>query len=166
MDLSDAIETRVFLARSLVLLIWACDPGGGGLGAGGDEVEDGGTRSDIVMRTQDRRGIKQTLPLLQVLKELRPSRRGVVLNALCNRRCESIVEGVRHILQCRKYSCSDRLKIRRVLLPHKKHLRYLCDRSVPVTKRRARLRHLPAQTLDAILGIAIPCLLHIVEHVR
>ncbi len=101
------------------------------------------------------------LPLLYVLKSMRPEHRVIVLAHLDDETRDLLYKTINRVLS------SDRVPIRRRLLlgerlkPYKKQLRQLADeKRSPATKRR-RLTQLGGGPMSCVLREAIPLLMHL-----
>ena len=110
-----------------------------------------------------RHKLKQTVPLLHTLREMRPSRRSVVLEHLDDRGCGCVSEAIGEVLKGKHLTPEFRAGAREALMPYKRDLRFLADSSKTVQARRKRLLHLNESALDAILSVTIPLLLHIID---
>lgn len=119
-------------------------------------VDRGQTMGSSTTRRRD-----VALPLLYVLKSMRPEHRVIVLAHLDDETRDLLYKTINRVLS------SDRVPIRRRLLlgerlkPYKKQLRQLADeKRSPATKRR-RLTQLGGGPMSCVLREAIPLLMHL-----
>ena len=105
--------------------------------------------------------IRKLLPFLQVLKELRPVQRNILLAHIDDKSCEMIYEAISNVLQNSKVSYGSRKRLKKALQPHKRCLRTLISKTCSRSRKRKYLTKIGGFPLGTILATAIPLLLNL-----
>ncbi len=105
--------------------------------------------------------VKTVVPLLHVLRSVRPDHRVILLYHLDNESRDAVCEAVSRVLLSPKVPLKKRLFLKSKLKPYKTDLRYLADRTRPSSGRRRRLTQLGAGPLRHVLLTAVPLLMNL-----
>ena len=103
------------------------------------------------------RGI--ALPFLQTLKEIRPKQRSILLSHLDDEACETVYAAIANVLNNKKVPAKKREKLRKLLAPHKTHLRFMANGKKCNRAKKKRLVQVGGFALGQILQTALPLLL-------
>jgi hypothetical protein len=122
-------------------------------------------RKEVRMKRSqsDRKRLRAMLPFLQVLKDLSPNQRAIILAHIDEASCETIYETVSNVLKNRSVSDTDARKLRKILAPHKGCLRSLASKRLSSTQKRRKLYTIGGLPLGTILGVGIPLLLNLIR---
>ena len=101
------------------------------------------------------------LPLLEVLKQLRPDRRVIILQHFDDRTRDQIYEAIMHTLSSEKVPFRKRLFLRSKLLPYKNELRFLADKKRSAECKKKKLAQVGGGAMNYILRAAVPLLLNL-----
>jgi hypothetical protein len=104
--------------------------------------------------------LRKVLPFLQVLKQLRPGQRSILLSHLDNESCEMVYEAVANVLKNPKVTPAKRRQLKKALAPHKKCLRSLVSKKRSSGLKRKDLASVGGFPLGLVLSTAIPLLLN------
>ncbi len=107
------------------------------------------------------RKTRQVLPLLEVLRKMKPAHRVIVLAHLNDATRDDIYATVAKVLTSRSISESEKVRLRRKLGPHKQLLRYLADGNKRKNKRKKKdvLMQVGAGPMGHVLSAAVPMML-------
>ena len=105
------------------------------------------------------RKFKKQVPLLQVLKDITPEQRTIVLGSLDARACNSVVGCVRSVMKSKKLNKKTKDKLRKALSSQKDTLRKLIGEAK--SSRKRELLPSVGGGLGVLLGTAIPILLEV-----
>jgi len=102
---------------------------------------------------------RRQIPLLKVLKDLKPEARAIILASLDSSSCNEIVSCVRKVLQGKKLNSRTKKRIAKALSPQKNLYRDLIN----TNSFKAKKEILPklGGSISLILSAAIPILLEI-----
>lgn len=115
------------------------------------------------MAKQSRKKLREILPFLQTVKELRPAHRAIILAHLDDSSCEALYEAVYNVLRNPRLSVSQRIQLKKVLQPHKACLRSLVNKKASTKTKRKKLYEVGGFPLTTILATAIPLLIDILR---
>jgi hypothetical protein len=102
------------------------------------------------------------LPLLQVLKSMKPEYRVIILSHLDDETRDSLYETITDVLNSDRVPFRRRLYLKSKLSPYKDHLRYLADRNKNSGYgKKKRLAQVGGGPMSHVLKTAIPLLLNI-----
>ncbi len=100
--------------------------------------------------------IRDLLPMLQVLKAIKPDDRVILLNHFNDEAKDNIYKTITHVLNSDGVSRSRKRLLRNKLAPYKKTLNYfISPRSTPQGRRR-RVVQLGGNPLSYVLSTALP----------
>jgi len=110
--------------------------------------------------TRDKRlSKKKLLPLLQVLKNIKPiHRRKTLIKHLDDPTCQSLYELVHNVLSNKKIAPRRVNKLQKSLARHKDDLRYIARYSGKKSIKREKLASMGGFPFTALLSAAIPLL--------
>lgn len=106
---------------------------------------------------------RRQIPLLQTLKELKPTHRSIMLGHMNDESCEAIYKAVRNVLQSNKIGTKEKKNLRSKLLPYKNEVRALSNDKKSRKSKRKTLLQLGGFPLSTILSVAIPLLLQAIK---
>jgi Mg/Co/Ni transporter MgtE len=116
------------------------------------------TITTTTMKTSHVR-LRKVLPFLQVLRELRPGQRSILLSHLDDESCEMVYEAVANVLKNSKVTAAKRRRLKKALEPHKKCLRTLISKKSSKSTKRKNLAAVGGFPIGTILATALPILL-------
>lgn len=135
---------------------------GGGTKKGGRGKKRGGNvgarRKRVLGRSASHR-LRSILPFLQTFKDLSSRQRGIMLGHIDDKSCEVVCEAISNVLCNPRVPELHRKRLRRSLMPHKKHLRILLKKGTSKKVKRQKLSEIGGFPLAAILSTAVPLLL-------
>lgn len=100
-----------------------------------------------------------TLPFLQILSEMSPNQRTIILGHLDQKSCETLCSTIRSVVKSTKLKKQVKNQLQKHLTPHKACLRSLCKTKTFPSQRRS-LQKLGGNPLMLILASALPLLLN------
>jgi hypothetical protein len=108
-----------------------------------------------------RRGGKKSvvLPLLHVLKSVKPEHRVILLAHLDDPSRDALYEAINRVLKSDKLPARRRRFLKSKLEPYKDHLRYLADASKSPARKKKRLTQIGGGPMTYVLRDAVPLLL-------
>ncbi len=101
------------------------------------------------------------MPLLHVLRSLKPEKRVILLAHLDDGTRDRLYETISHVLRSDKVPFAKRLFLKSKLGPFKKDLRYLADTRRTSTQKKRRLAQIGGGPMTHVLGTAISLLLNL-----
>ena len=101
------------------------------------------------------------LPLLHVLKSLKPEHRVILLAHLDDVTRDGLYEAIDTVLRSDRLPFRKRLFLKSKLAPYKEQLRYLADRKRSSREKRKRLPQIGGGPMSYVLKEAIPLMLSI-----
>ena len=107
--------------------------------------------------------LRALLPFLQILKDLSPNQRAIILAHINDSSCEAIYETVSNVLRNKSVSEADARRLRKLLAPHKACLRSLVSNRVSGSQKRKKLYRIGGLPLASILAVGIPLLLSLIR---
>ena len=102
--------------------------------------------------------LRKVLPFMHTLRTLKPAQRIILLEHLDTKSQAALYSALRKVINSKTTPIAHREKLKRILAPHKKSLRYLVDAKKPLRLKKKKLVQMGGQ-LGAVLGVAIPVLL-------
>ena len=105
--------------------------------------------------------LRKVLPFLQVLRELRPQQRSILLSHIDDESCEMVYEAVANVLKNSKVTSAQRRRLKKALEPHKKCLRTLISNKSSRSAKRKNLLAVGGFPIGMILSAALPLLLNL-----
>ena len=120
-------------------------------------------KADKKRLQSDKKRLRAMLPFLQILKDLTPNQRAIILAHINDSSCEAIYETVSNVLRNKSVSEADARKLKRFLAPHKTCLRSLASKRLSSTQKRRKLYQIGGLPLATILGVGIPLLLSLIK---
>ena len=132
--------------------------GSGGVGVGGGESSSSSSSSSTTL-LKKMNNFKKQVPLLQVLKELKPDQRTIILGHLDANGCCAITSCIREVIRNKKLPKKTKNKLRKVLGPQKDILRQLI--SAQKLSKKKELLPSVGGSLTLLISTAIPILLEI-----
>ena len=125
--------------------------------------EGWGGKSDrqaiVIMKANKK--IRVLLPLLQVLKEVRPDQRVILMAHFDDKTRDSLYETITNVLRSEKVPFDKRLFLKSKLASYKSDLRYLSNKSKSPTQKRRKLSQIGGGPMSHVLKLAIPLLLNL-----
>ncbi len=103
-----------------------------------------------------RRQIRQLLPLLQVLKSMKPADRIIMMSHLSNEAKDVLFKTVTHVMSSNNLSGGRRRLLKSKLAPYKNILTYFTSSRSTPAGRRKRVVQLGGSPMNYILGAALP----------
>lgn len=100
------------------------------------------------------------LPLLHVLKSIKPAHRIIILAHLDDKTRDALYATIMRVLQSSKVPLETRLKLKSQLKKYQKDLRYLADRSKSDRVKKRKLVALGGSPMRQVLNTAIPLLMN------
>ena len=107
---------------------------------------------------------KEHIPLIHALKEMRPSRRAVMLCHLDAKTNKYLCEVIGSIVSRPRMSTDEAKQLRKHLSRHKDNLREVIKLRMSPEKKKALLKKLSGRPLDVILESALPKLFDWLEN--
>ena len=123
---------------------------------GGGQGGSGGASTTLLKKMNN---FKKQVPLLQVLKELKPDQRTIILGHLDANGCCAITSCIREVIRNKKLPKKTKNKLRKVLGPQKDILRQLI--SAQKLSKKKELLPSVGGSLTLLISTAIPILLEI-----
>jgi hypothetical protein len=108
-----------------------------------------------------RAGKKVVLPLLHVLKSIRPDHRVIILAHLDDRARDALYESIMRVLSSKTIPLRRRRALKSKLQPYKNHLRYLADATRSGVLKKKRLVQIGGGPMTHLLREAVPLLLNL-----
>jgi hypothetical protein len=99
------------------------------------------------------------LPLLHVLKSVKPEHRVILLAHLDDSSRDALYEAINQVLCSEKIPVRKRLFLKSKLEPYKGHLRYLADAKKGPVGKKKRLAQIGGGPMTHVLREAVPLLL-------
>jgi hypothetical protein len=128
-----------------------------------------GRRGGGALDVGKKKKLKQLLPLLKTLQDVRPhNNRSILLSHLDDETCEALYETIYNVLGNDKLDPAERKKLRRKLWAHQEPLNFLTKsgkKFSPKLKRK-KLAAIGGNPLFAVLGAAIPLLIDVLTNKR
>lgn len=100
------------------------------------------------------------LPLLHVLKSLKPQQRVILLAHLDDKSRDALYQAIGHVLTTDKIPMRKRLFLKHQLSPHKEDLRFLCSKRHDSECKRRKLTQIGGGPMAHILRAAVPLMLN------
>lgn len=104
---------------------------------------------------------KVLLPLLDVLKSVKPEQRVILLAHLDDKTRDLLYQTIQRVLTSDRVPFRKRLFLKSKLSDHKHDLRFLADRRKSVGAKKRKLAQMGAGPMSYILKAAIPLLLNV-----
>ena len=101
------------------------------------------------------------LPLLHVLRTIRPEQRVILLAHFDDQTRDALYATIGQVLKSNKVPIRNRLLLKAKLFAHKDKLRYLADKKKTSTSKRRKLAQIGGSPMKYILKTAIPLLLNL-----
>ena len=117
----------------------------------------GGKMTSSLLKKID--NFKKEVPLLQVLKDIKPDQRTIILGSLDTKACTTISNCIRQVIKNKKLNKKTKNKLLKVLGPQKDLLRNIISEA-KLSKKKELLPKLGG-SLSLVLATAIPILLDI-----
>lgn len=100
--------------------------------------------------------IRDLLPMLQVLKSIKPDDRIILLNHFNDEAKDNIYKTINHVLNSDVVRGGRKKRLRNKLAPYRKSLEYLSSPRSTVQGRRRRVVQLGGHPLSYVLSTALP----------
>ncbi len=107
--------------------------------------------------------IKFLLPVLDVLRKLKPDQRMILLAHLDDSTRDGLYRTIAHVLKANKVPMETKLRLKRALGPFKKEFRYLADKDKPAVRKKKTLAQVGGKPMGLVLKTAVPLLLDIFQ---
>ncbi len=108
---------------------------------------------------KSKKALKKILPFLQVLKDIKPVQRKILLAHLDDQSLNNICEATSNVLHNPNLTSKQKTRLRRYLNPHKSSIRYLSRKKTTVKNKKKKLFEIGGNPLAFILSAAIPLLI-------
>lgn len=110
---------------------------------------------------RSKRKQRELLPLLDVLRRVKPSQRVILLSHMSDATKDDIYATVADLLQGRRMPARKRRALKAKLLPFKDQLRFLADGTKSPSQKSKVLVQVGAGPMSVVLKTAVPLLLNL-----
>lgn len=104
---------------------------------------------------------KVVLPLLHVLKSIKPEQRQIILAHLDDSARDALYQTIGEVLRSDRVPFAKRLFLKSKLGPHRNDFRYLASPNKSATQKRKKLAQIGAGPMTHLLRTAIPLLMNL-----
>lgn len=108
-----------------------------------------------------RMGKKILLPLLNVLKDVKPEQRIIILAHLDNVTRDALYSTINNVLHNDRIAFRKRLFLKSKLKPFKDEFRFLADKNKSLARKKKKLAQVGGKPLTHVIRAAIPLLLNL-----
>ena len=104
---------------------------------------------------------KVLLPLLAILKSMKPTDRVILMSHLDDVSRDALYETINKVLTSTSVPPSKRRYLKTKLMPFKSDLRFLADRRKSTTSKKKKLTQMGGAPMGVVLRTAVPLLLNL-----